>query len=233
MVLQTTAGEKIVGLSGSAGLGPKLALTPAGGWDFGTVTVGESKTVSLIVSNTGDSPMTITKSKPPTNARFTVLDALDEATVIPAGESRTLRISFTPTAAGTVTDAWTLNAGDGSGAHAVTVTGTGVVPGHLTAPATTAIGDVVLGETGSATVTFGNDGELPLTVTGVDAPAAPFAVADAPASGTTIAGGATLVSARDVLLAGGWRGDGGADSPHKRRRQDGDLVRQGHHLGCA
>ena len=128
LILDTTAGQKVVGLSGSAGLGPKLTLTPAGGWDFGTVTIGETKTVSLTVGNTGDSPMTITKSKSPTDARFTVLDMLDEATTIPAGESRTLRISFTPTDATTVSDAWTLNAGDGSGAHAIAVTGTGVEP---------------------------------------------------------------------------------------------------------
>jgi hypothetical protein len=128
LVLKTTAGDKTVGLSGSAGLGPKLTLVPAGGWDFGSVTVGQSKTVAVTVSNTGDSPMTITKSKPPTGARFTVLDVLDEATVIPAGESRTLRISFTPVAAGTVSDAWTINAADGSGVHAIPVTGTGVVP---------------------------------------------------------------------------------------------------------
>jgi hypothetical protein len=128
LILDTTAGQKIVGLSGSAGLGPKLTLTPAGGWDFGTVTIGETKTVALTVANTGDSPMTITKSKSPTNARFTVLDMLDEATVIGAGESRTLRISFTPTDAATIADAWILNAGDGSGAHAITVTGTGAQP---------------------------------------------------------------------------------------------------------
>jgi hypothetical protein len=128
LVLSTTAGEKIVGLSGSAGLGPKLTLTPAGGWNFGAVTIGETKTMALTVGNTGDSPMTVTKSKSPTNARFTVLDALDEATVIPAGQSRTLRISFTPTEPGTITDAWALNAGDGSGAHAIAVTGTGAQP---------------------------------------------------------------------------------------------------------
>jgi hypothetical protein len=128
LVLDTTAGQKIVGLSGSAGLGPKLTLTPAGGWDFGTVTVGETKTMALTVANTGDSPMTITKSKPPTGVRFTVLDALDEATVIAAGGSRTLRISFTPAEAATVIDAWTINAGDGSGAHAIAVTGTGAQP---------------------------------------------------------------------------------------------------------
>jgi iron transport multicopper oxidase len=131
LILNTTAGEKIVGLSGSAGLGPMLTLTPAGGWDFDTVTIGETKTVALTMSNTGDSPMTITRSKPPTNARFTVLDALDEATVIAAGEHRTLRISFTPTEAGTITDAWSINAGDGSGAHAIAVTGTGAKPAPL------------------------------------------------------------------------------------------------------
>jgi iron transport multicopper oxidase len=128
LILSTTAGEKIVGLSGSAGIGPKLALAPSGGWDFGTVTIGETKTMALTVGNTGDSSMTVTRSKPPTGARFTVLDTLDEGTVIPAVESRTLRISFTPTEQGTITDAWSLNAGDGSGAHAVAVTGTGVQP---------------------------------------------------------------------------------------------------------
>jgi hypothetical protein len=116
------------GSAAAAGLGPKMTLTPAGGWEFGTVTIGETKTVALTVSNTGGCPMTIIKSKPPTDAHFTVLDTLDKATVIPAGESRMLRISFTPTDATTVTDVWTINAGDGSGAHAIAVTGAGVRP---------------------------------------------------------------------------------------------------------
>jgi hypothetical protein len=193
LTLETTAGQKIVGLSGSAGLGPKLALTPSTGWTFGSVTVGQSKTVSVVVANTGDSGMTINKSKPPTNARFTVLDPLDETTVIPAGQSRTLRITFTPTGSGTVTDAWTLNAADGSGVYMIPVTGTGVLPGHLTSPASADAGDVVLGDTGATTVTLGNDGELPLTISGIDAPSAPFAVTDAPDAGTTIAAAATRV----------------------------------------
>ncbi|MCW2983166.1 MAG: legume lectin beta domain protein, partial [Conexibacter sp.] len=192
LTLTTTAGTKVVGLSGSAGTGPKLSLSPSGGWDFGSVTVGQSRTVSVTVGNTGDSPMTITKSKPPTKTVFSVLDALDEGSVIPAGQSRTLRVKLTPTASGPVSDTWTINAGDGSGVHAVALTGTGVAPGHLTAPASAAVGDVVLGQTGTATVTFGNDGELPLTIAGFDQPAAPFAVSDAPAAGTTIAAGATL-----------------------------------------
>ncbi|MCW2995052.1 MAG: legume lectin beta domain protein [Conexibacter sp.] len=194
LTLETTAGEKVVGLSGSAGTGPKLSLSPSAGWAFGSVTVGQSKTVSLTIGNTGGSPMTITKSKPPTNARFAVLDALDEATVIAAGTSKTLRITFTPAASGTVSDAWIINAGDGSGVHTIAVSGTGVAPAQLTGPAAVAVPDTVLGSTGSATVTFGNDGDLPLTISGLDAPGAPFAVTDAPAAGTTIAAGGS----RDV-----------------------------------
>ncbi len=116
------------GGASAAGLGPRLTLAPAGGWEFGTVTVGETKTMVLMVGNTGDCPMTIITSKPPTDARLTVLDPLDKGTVIPAGESRTLRIGFTPTDATTVTDAWTIKAGDGSGTHAIAVTGTGAQP---------------------------------------------------------------------------------------------------------
>jgi iron transport multicopper oxidase len=192
LVLQTTAGSKTVGLSGSAGIGPKLALTPADGWSFGGVAVGESVTRSVVVKNTGDSTMTITKSKPPANAAFGVLDALDEASQIAAGQSRTLRVTFTPTAPGTVTDAWTINAGDGSGVHAVSLSGRGLAPAQLAGPASASVGDVALGSPGSVAVTFGNDGEVPLTVTGFDPPAAPFSVGGAPAIGTPIAAGGTL-----------------------------------------
>jgi iron transport multicopper oxidase len=127
LTLQTTAGAKTIGLSGSAGLGPHLAIDPVAGWTFGDIEVGTSKTASVVLSNTGDSPMSITKSKPPLGAAFEVLDALPEGSTLPAGASRTLRIRFTPTAAGEVASSWTLNAADGTGVHEVAVTGTGMV----------------------------------------------------------------------------------------------------------
>ncbi|HWI70849.1 MAG TPA: choice-of-anchor D domain-containing protein, partial [Baekduia sp.] len=128
LTVTTDAGTKVIGLTGSAGLGPKLTLTPSSGWDFGTVTVGEGRTVAVTVANTGDTALTVTKSKPPQGAAFAVLDGLDEATVIAAGQSRTLRVTFTPTQAGTVTDTWTLNADDGSGVAHVALTGAGADP---------------------------------------------------------------------------------------------------------
>jgi iron transport multicopper oxidase len=192
LVVATTAGTKTVGLSGSAGIGPKLSVSPSDGWQYGSVVVGQSATTSVVVKNTGDSTMTITKSKPPANAAFQVLDALDEASQLTAGQSKTLRVKFTPTAPGTVTDAWTINAGDGTGVRTVALSGRGIAPAHLTGPSSASVGDVVLGSAGATAVTFGNDGELPLTVTGFDQPDAPFSVGDAPAPGTTIAAGGSL-----------------------------------------
>ncbi|WP_231398483.1 choice-of-anchor D domain-containing protein [Conexibacter woesei] len=130
-------GDATVGLSGIAGLGPKLSLSPSGGWAFGDVAVGESAVVALTVANDGDSLMSITRSKPPGGGPFTVLDALDEGTAIPAGEHRTIRVRFTPTAPGDATAAWSLNAADGTGAHEIPLTGTGVVPAVVAPPDTT------------------------------------------------------------------------------------------------
>lgn len=194
LVVETTAGDKTIGLSGSAGIGPKLGVSPAGGWSFGDVVVGQSKTASVVISNTGDSTMVINKSKPPANAAFTVVAGagLDEGSTLAAGASRTVTLRFTPSAAGTVSEAWTITTSDGSGVHNVPVTARALAPAQLTAPSAAALGDVVLGDSGSVPVTFGNAGDLPLTVAGVDLPGGPFSVADAPSAGTVIAPGSSL-----------------------------------------
>jgi hypothetical protein len=192
LVLNTTAGSKTVGLSGTAGVGPKLSLSPSDGWQFGDVVVGTSKTASVVVSNTGDSAMSVTKSKAPTGSAFSVVSGLDEGITIAAGGSRTVTVKFTPAARGTVSDAWTLNATDGTGVHTVPVVGRGLAAAKLTGPASANVGDVVLGSSGTAAVTFGNAGDVPLTLSGVDLPAAPFSVTDAPPSGTAIPAGGSL-----------------------------------------
>ncbi|WP_272477875.1 choice-of-anchor D domain-containing protein [Baekduia alba] len=192
LVLETTGGDATVGLSGTAGLGPRLTLSPAGGWSFGDVAVGSSADATVTVANTGDSAMTITRSKPPTAAAFTVVDGLDEATTIQPGASRAVEVRFTPTTTGPVAGLWTLNAADGSGVHDIPLTGVGVAPGHVQAARTATFPDAVLGATSGADVTFANDGGAAWSVVGVDAPAAPFAVTAAPAAGTEVAPGASV-----------------------------------------
>jgi iron transport multicopper oxidase len=136
LTLQTTGGDAKVGLSGTAGIGPHLVVAPGSGWEFGEVPVGETKTVPVTFSNTGDSPLNFTRSKFPTDPAITVLDALAEGTTIGAGQSVTLRLRFAPTTAGTVSDLWSVNAGDGTGVHDVPVTATGTgSPGDPGTPA--------------------------------------------------------------------------------------------------
>ena len=83
--LQTNGGDKEIGLTGSAGIGPKLSLSPESGWSFGTVTVGQSAEATVTVANPGDAPMTFTKSKPPLSDGLTIVSGLDEGSSIPAG----------------------------------------------------------------------------------------------------------------------------------------------------
>jgi hypothetical protein len=224
LTVTTTGGTKTVGLSGSAGLGPKLTLSGDGGWTFGGVKIGSSSIQTLTFTNSGDSPMTITRSKPPTSGPFEVLDALDEGTEIPVGASRTIRVRFTPAAAGAASASWSVNAGDGAGARSIPMTGVGLRPAHLRLADAdaggAAIGDVVLGARGEATVALVNDGDLPLTVAGVDAPQAPFTVLDAPAADTAVAAGAT-VTVRVAFDAGA---PGSATGSLLVRSDGGDVT---------
>ncbi len=93
---------------------------------FGNVGLNSTATLSFLVANTGGSPMTILKSKPPIIGGFAATSTLAEGTVVPAGASLTETVTFTPTAVGPSTVPWTITADDGSGVHDVNMTGTGV-----------------------------------------------------------------------------------------------------------
>jgi iron transport multicopper oxidase len=194
LTLRTTGGEETIGLSGTAGLGPHLVVAPGAGWDFGDVRVGESKTVAVTLSNTGDSPMSFTKSKFPTDPAFTVLDELPEGTTIAPGDSVTLRVRFDPTVPGAVTDQWTLNAGDGTGVHEVPLSATALLGPHLeVAPgAGWGFGDVPVGTSETMAVVLSNTGDSPMTFATSQAPTHPaFTVVDRLAQGTTVPAGET------------------------------------------
>jgi len=125
VVVDTSAGQQPVPLSGSAALAGNLVLTPAA-LAFGTVPVGESKTLSFQITNTGGAKVTVTKSKPPgSNVGFTNTDDLNEGATIDAGETKTLHVQFAPKQAGAATDHWVLNADGQQGILTLDMTGTG------------------------------------------------------------------------------------------------------------
>jgi iron transport multicopper oxidase len=129
VIVDTSAGQDTVPLTGTAALAGNLVLNPTS-LQFGTVGVGENRVLSFTVSNNGGSQVTVTKSKPPGLAvGFTNQDDLQEGATIAAGETKTLHVQFAPTTVGPATDHWTINADGNQGVLTMDLTGTGGAAG--------------------------------------------------------------------------------------------------------
>jgi iron transport multicopper oxidase len=124
--IRTSLGTVRVGLSGTA-VRPAHLQVSNYTIDAGNVALGSSTVVPLVVSNTGELPLTITLSKAVQTAQFKALTPLAEGTTIPPGGSRSLQIQFTPTALGAApAGVWKLN-GSGTSVHTeVNFRGTGI-----------------------------------------------------------------------------------------------------------
>jgi hypothetical protein len=124
LVLTTSVGKTTVPLEGSAAPSPQITIS-ALQLDVGTVAIGQSGIVSFTVGNQGGTPLTITKSKPPTARGFTALTSLHEGTVIAAHAQEIETVRFAPTRAGLASATWVINGNDTSGVQTVTFSGTG------------------------------------------------------------------------------------------------------------
>ena len=115
--------------------------------------VGESAEQSVTVKNTTDAAAAISISG---DSQFSIKDGVSS---VAAGETATITVVYAPTAAGS--HSATLTAGD------KTVTITGVATAKTTTgtvtPASVDFGNVVVGNTGSATITIANTGNQPFT----------------------------------------------------------------------
>lgn len=133
LVLTTAAGEAVVPLSGMAAPPPQIAISSLSP-SVGTVALGQSGIVSFTVGNRGGTPLTITKSKPPTAAGFSAVTSLAEGTVIPAHEMLVETVRFTPRRLGNATATWVINGDDSSGVQTVSITGTGAAEQLVPSP---------------------------------------------------------------------------------------------------
>ncbi len=115
-----------VSLSGSAGTQGVMRIVPKN-VALGDVPVGTTATAQFTITNTGGTDLNITISKDPAGVNgFNAVSSLPEGSVIPAGQTVTERVSFTPTATGPVSAVWNIGSDDGAGRQDVTFTGNGV-----------------------------------------------------------------------------------------------------------
>ncbi len=125
LAIATTGGNATVTLTGSAAAAGHLVIAPNHA-SAGNVALGGSALTSFTITNTGASTVTVSKSKAPASAAFTVVGDIPEGSTVAPGATLTATLRFTPAAVGLVSDVWTLNADDGLGLREVAIDGNGV-----------------------------------------------------------------------------------------------------------
>jgi hypothetical protein len=157
--------------SGAAQQAAGLSVTP-GSQNFGAVAVGATSNLSFTVQNTGGSTLTGSVS---VSSPFSIVSGGSYS--LGAGQSQTVTVSYSPTAAGTNSQTVTFTgAGNGSGAVSGAVSGAAYVPSGviLVTPASQSFGAVAVGATANTTFTVQNIASG--TLMGTASVAAPFSI---------------------------------------------------------
>jgi len=158
---------------------------------FGLRALGSTTTLPVVVTNSGNAPLTVTGATIATGTGFSVANN-GCTTVAPAGTC-TIQVAFAPGTSTAVRTA-TLNiAHDAAGSPtSVSLTGQGQVAPAVQVPTTLAFGLRAIGSTTNLPLTVTNNGTAPLVVTGVTLTPAVGSGFTVPTNGcTTVAPGAT------------------------------------------
>ncbi|MBI4870379.1 MAG: choice-of-anchor D domain-containing protein [Candidatus Riflebacteria bacterium] len=180
-------------LSGT-GVEPPLrpAITLAATAAFGTVTLGESKDLTLSVSNSGQSTLTLS-SVTVAGAGFSLVNSVPAGQTLAVAASLPLRVRFTPAAAGTQNGTLTV-VSDAANfpTTATALSGTGVNPPGIAVTGSGAFGDVFVGESGERVLSVSNTGGAALTLSSVTVTGAGFSLLTAVTPNQAVAPGASL-----------------------------------------
>jgi hypothetical protein len=124
--------------------------------DFGSVTAGTTKTVTLTASNTGTASVTVSSAS--FSTQYFSLSAPSLPTAILAGQSTPLTVVFSPNAAGAFSATVSITSNASNSSATVSLTGTGVASGLLAdSPASEAFGSVTVGTKSNETISLTNN----------------------------------------------------------------------------
>ncbi|MBI3193931.1 MAG: choice-of-anchor D domain-containing protein, partial [Ignavibacteriae bacterium] len=141
------------------GIAPEFSVSPLN-LDFNNVQIGNSKTDSVTVTNTGTAELVVSLVE----SNHSDYSITQTSVTLQPSESETFGITFTPSSTGVISGeiSFTHNA-DGS-PHAVDVTGRGVSSAFVVVPGSISFGDVLLGESKLDSVTVHNIGSKDLFI---------------------------------------------------------------------
>ena len=172
-----SGGSANVALDGTGMLAatPQLTLS-ASSLSFGSTTVGSTVTRTLILTSSGNAPLTIT-AVPVNGAAFSILNTALPATLQP-NQQLTVTVEFQPAAAGTDTGSLSVTSDDPGGAAIVSLGGSAAAtttPQLTVNPSAVNFGSVPLNTTATQTVTLTSGGSGSVTVSADSLSGAGFA----------------------------------------------------------
>jgi len=124
--------------------------------DFGSVTSGTSKTLSMTFSNTGTASITVSSAS--ISSQYFSVSAPSLPMAILAGQSIPVSFVFSPNATGTFNATVSITTNASNSAATLSLTGTGVANGQLAVnPGNEIFGSVTVGSQSNQTVTLTNN----------------------------------------------------------------------------
>src|ERR1700693_4290150 len=156
---------------------------------FGNVGMGRTATQSFTVTNTGTAAVSMGQTSI-TGPGFTVVSGAIPAS-LGVGQNVTIQIQFAPQSSGGATGSFAMVSNASNSPFSVALTGAGAHPGLASAPAAVSFGNVVMGSSGSASVSLSNTGSASVTISQASASGAGFTMSGSPA-GETIQPGQSI-----------------------------------------
>ncbi len=176
---------------------PTTAALTSSPTDFGSVGVGSTATATVTVTATRAVSITSIATAAPFAATPPALPVN-----LTTGQTLSVPVRFTPTATGGATGSLTFTTS--AGTVPFDLHGVGTRAGLGATPSALSFGTVPTGANKTVGVSVTNTGTSAVTITGFTAPAAPFTATGFPATGTTLAAGASVsVSVRFTPVAAG------------------------------
>jgi sugar lactone lactonase YvrE/P pilus assembly chaperone PapD len=173
--------------SGMAAAVQDIDVTPTS-LDFGSVTVGQSKDLTVTVRNTGNATLTV-NSATSNNQQFSVTSPSTPFTVN-AGAQQSVTLRFTPNSSGNQNGTLSIASNDPDEATvtvAMTGSGAAAMAPDIDVALTFDFGNVAVGQSRDSTLTVRNVGNANLTVTAISSNSPQFTVV-APSLPFTVAG---------------------------------------------
>ncbi|MBN2808903.1 MAG: choice-of-anchor D domain-containing protein, partial [Deltaproteobacteria bacterium] len=165
----------LIGIGSHEPVAPGITVSPGSG-DFGSVNLGESKSMIFTFANTGNADLNIIGTDIPTSG-FTVNNL---PAIIKTGEVATVFVTFTPSVSRSYSGVFRVFYDSGVGASEINLIGVGnkvvLVPGLSVNPRSNDYGSVILGESKSMLFTFSNTGNTDITIVDYDIPTSGFTV---------------------------------------------------------